>query len=174
MKYKNITNLNEAGDVRKLYHQSFPECERIDFSEFFSGAFDGFSLVGQYENQKLVGMMHFIQTPAFVHLNYFAITPDMRSNGYGSKCLNWLKRKFPKQAIVVDVEEIDENSPNSVDRKRRQKFYMKNGLKRSGCVFDWQGTVMTYMSTKPLNESAFLKHITHLFPTITNIRRVDD
>lgn len=171
MKYKYTTNLNNADDIHKLYLESFPKNEQIDFFDFFSGEFKDFSLVGQYENGKLVGMMHFVLTPNFVHLNYFAVSPNMRSKGYGSKCLSWLKRKYRSLPIVVDIEEVDKSSDNNPYRIKRQHFYEKNGFKQSNLIFDWQGTVMTYMSTKPLNEKAFLKHITRLFPTITNIRK---
>lgn len=173
MKYKYITDLKKADDIRELYQKSFPECEQIDFYNFFSGEFENFLLVGQYDNNKIVGMMHFIQTPNFVHLNYLAVEPNMRKKGYGSKCLNWLKRKYPNSPIVVDVEEIEENCDNNLAREQRQKFYMKNKFKKGYCIFHWQSIFMTYMSNKPLDEGKFLKHITRLFPTITNIQKIN-
>lgn len=170
MKYKFISNLADAKDVEKLYIDSFPPHERVAFSGFFSGVFDGFSLVAQYDKGVLVGMLHFICTPDFIHLNYFAILPIRRGAGYGTKCLNWIKRHYKNYPIVVDVEVISDTYPNNDIRIKRQNFYRKNGFKNNTCVFEWEGEEMTYMSYKKIDETKFLKHITHIFPTITNIK----
>jgi len=169
MRYIECLDLKDADDFRKLYFESFPVCEQVDFDGFFSGVFEGFKLVGQYDGEKLVGMMHFAIKPDFIHLNYFAITPERRGRGYGSKCLSWLKKKYG-MPIVVDVEELDPTSKNQDYRIKRHHFYMKNGMMHGKFTFDWQGVFFTYLHYKDVDPESFRKHITYIFPTITNIR----
>lgn len=170
MLYKKIVSSEELEEVEKLYIDSFDAVERVDFQDLFRGVFKNFQLVGQYDAGKLVGMMHYIVTPDYVHLNYFAISRLMRGKGYGTKCLNWLKNEYPNMPIVVDVEELDEMSANNDYRKLRQRFYASNGFEKSGCTFWWEGVFMTYLHFKNINEEKFLKHITHVFPTIKDIK----
>ena len=169
MRYIECFDLKNADDFKKLYFESFPENERVDFNDLFSGVFKNFKLIGQYDNGKLVGMMHFIIKPDFIHLNYFAIRPERRGQGCGSKCLSWLKRKY-NMPIVVDVEELDPKSKNYEYRIKRHHFYMKNGMTHGKYTFTWQGEFFTYLNTKTINSESFMKHITYIFPTITNIQ----
>lgn len=169
MKYIECSDLATANDFKKVYFESFPKNERVDFNGLFSGVFKNFKLVGQYKDKKLVGMMHFLVKTDFIHLNYFAIMPDYRGQGYGSKCLSWLKRKY-KLPIVVDVEELDPKSKNYEYRIKRHRFYMKNGMKHGKYTFIWQGEFFTYLHYKDINPESFMKHITYIFPTITNIQ----
>lgn len=78
MLYKKIVSSEELEEVEKLYIDSFDAVERVDFQDLFRGVFKNFQLVGQYDAGKLVGMMHYIVTPDYVHLNYFAISRFMR------------------------------------------------------------------------------------------------
>ncbi len=169
MRYIECFDLNNAHEFKKLYYESFPECERVEFEGLFSGVFVGSKLIGQYDNGKLVGMMHIIMKPEFIHLNYFAVKPECRGRGYGSKCLTWLKRKYG-MPIVVDVEELDPTSDNNEVRIKRQHFYMKNGMVHGKFTFDWQGVFFTYLHYKDVEPEPFRKHITYIFPTITNIQ----
>lgn len=91
IKYLETKDLKNADNFRKLYLESFIENERVDFDKLFSGVFGDFKLVGQYDNDKFIGMMHYVVKEHFLHLNYFAIIPDCQNKGYGTKFLSWLK-----------------------------------------------------------------------------------
>lgn len=172
VEYAACTNLLQADDFRSLFEDSFIETERVDFDKLFSGVFEGFELVGQYDDGKLVGMMHFVEKTSFVHLNYFAIKRDFRGRGYGSACLTWLKKNYPGKSVVVDVEEIDSTSEDNEYRIRRQKFYEKNGFVHGDHVFDWRGIFFTFLHCGELQSEEFLKHITYIFPDIKDVRKI--
>lgn len=172
MEYIEYKDLLNADEFEKLYNESFVENERVDFDNLFSGVFEGFRLVGRYESGKLVGMMHYVVTENFVHLNYFAVRNDCRGKGCGSACLDWLKKTYPNKPIAVDVEEIDPTSENNDYIIKRQKFYMKNGFVHGDYVFDWRGVFFTFLHFGLLNTQDFLKHITHIFPDIKDLRKI--
>ena len=173
MRYIEFKDLSSADDFKKIYVSSFVEEERVEFEKLFSGVFKDFEREGQYDGGKVVGLMHFVVKEQFVHLNFFAITNKSRGQGYGSKFLSWLKSKYPDKAIVVDVEELDPQSENKDYRILRQKFYMKNGFVHGEYVFDWRGIFFTYMHCGKVNAKSVLKHLTHIFPDITNLRKCD-
>lgn len=172
MRYIECNDLKKSNDFRKLYDASFPDEEKVDFDGFFSGVFKGFKLVGQYDNGELVGMMHYIVKKDFIHLNYFAITTLKRGKGYGSKFLSWLKRKY-KLPIVVDVEELDPLSENYECRIKRHRFYNKNGFVHGEFTFMWQGVFFVYLHYKHISANSFKKHITYIFPTISDIQKYE-
>ena len=172
MEYIECKNLLNADEFEKIYNESFVENERVDFGNLFSGVFEGFRLVGQYESGKLVGMMHYVVMENFIHLNYFAVRNDCRGKGCGSACLDWLKKTYPNKPIVVDVEEIDPTSEDNDYIIKRQKFYMKNGFVHGDYVFDWRGVFFTFLHFGLLNTQDFLKHIIHIFPDIKDLRKI--
>ncbi len=171
IKYLETKDLKNADDFRKLYLESFIENERVDFDKLFSGVFGDFKLVGQYDNDKFVGMMHYVVKENFLHLNYFAIVPDCQNQGYGTKFLSWLKDTYPNTPIVVDVEEQDDTSDNADYRILRKKFYQKNGFKDGKYSYHWNGVYMTYFSTQDIDADEFMKYITWIFPTIKDIEK---
>ena len=172
MKFIEITDLKSANDLRQLYIESFIPAERIEFDQLFSGVFKDFRMVCLYNDfGSLVGMMHYIVKENFIHLNYFAISPKFRGQGFGSMCLSWLKETYDNKPIVVDIEEEDEHADNNDYVRLRKKFYGKNGLTLGEYTFYWNGVFMTYMHTGTINSDEFMKHITHIFPTIINIQK---
>ena len=169
MKFVQIIDLNNCVDVKQLYHESFPIEEQVEFEKLFSGVFGEYKLYGVYENEILVAMVHFCGLDNFVHINYLAVKSDCQSKGYGTACLNFVKDLYSNIPLVLDIEEIDENADNNINRIRRIEFYRKNGFVNGKYKFMWQGTLMTYMHTKRINDDEFMKYIKVVFPTITDI-----
>lgn len=171
MRFIEIKDLNNCEEVKKLYEDSFPKEEKINFSNFFSGVFKNFKLYALYKNKTLLGMFHFNNTQNFVHLNYLAISKDYQSNGYGSAIISWLKKEFKGKTIVVDIEEIDCSAPNNSNRIKRKNFYKKNGFVCGEYDFYWEGTFMTYMNCGELNGEQFMEYIQIIFPTIIDVKK---
>lgn len=171
MEFRKITDLNTSLDIKKLYEDSFPKEELVDFYSLFSGVFKDFELYGLYKDKKLVGMAHFYNNKNFVHLNYLAIDKTCRSKGYGSHILSLLKERFNNKAIVVNVEELEDNIINQENRIKRKKFYYKNGFKDGKYCFVWQGVFMASMNTESIDAKEFMDYIQIIFPTIKNIKK---
>lgn len=63
-----------------------------------------------------------------IYLFYLAVNPVLRSKGYGTKLLQWLREKYPDKAIVGNIEPIGMDSDNEEQRIRRLAFYERNGF----------------------------------------------
>lgn len=171
MKFIEIKDLKNCDELKKLYENSFPLEEQIDFYKLLSGVFENFKLYALYDNGNIVGMAHFLEQDTFIHLNYLAVNKNHQSKGYGSHIILWLKKKYKNKAIVVDIEEIDSSAPNNENRIRRKNFYRRNGFNDGMYCFMWEGVFMTYMNTEKINPEEFMNYIQIIFPTIIDIRK---
>lgn len=169
IKFKKIENKKTCLDIKKLYIDSFPIEERVDFHKLFFGVFKNFELYGLYKDKQLIGMAHFNNTINFVHLNYLAVDRKYQNQGYGTEIISWLKDKFNNKTLVVDVEELDKNALNNENRIKRKNFYNKNGFVDGKYCFMWEGVFMTYMNTQTINPDEFMNYIQIIFPTIKDI-----
>ena len=89
---------------------------------------------------------------------YFAVVPELRSRGYGSKILQAIRRQHPDTRIVVDIE-VEEDSKDAEElerRNRRREFYQRNGFDASPVDYVWQGEHYRLLSAGgPVTEKEF-------------------
>lgn len=115
--------------LRALYHSAFPVAERMPLSRFFA-----LQKKGQAEILVLrtggafAGLMIVTFAPGYALLNYFAVEPDCRSMGLGSRALPALQQRYPNRQVVLEVEPPDHTAPNARQRQRRLDFYAKKRL----------------------------------------------
>ena len=134
--------------VKALYEAAFPANERIpikhllddkikrEFWAFFDKE-DGESGAAP----KFCGFSNSITHGSITNIVYFAVVPELRSRGYGSKILQAIRRQHPDTRIVVDIE-VEEDSKNAEElerRNRRREFYTRNGFDSSPVDYIWQG-----------------------------------
>lgn len=68
-----------------------------------------------------VGVVGYWETPQFVYLENFCISPEKRNGGYGSKTLQLLSSS--DKLLVLEIElPVDELTI------RRKNFYLRNGM----------------------------------------------
>ena len=170
MEIVQIANLRECRDVKELYQASFPKEEQVEFEKLFSGVFEGYEMFCIYDNNIIIALVHFKELENFVHVNYLAVKEEYQNKGYGSEFLSFIKKRYNQKALVLDIEEIDENAQNYKNRIRRVNFYKKNGFKTGKYKFEWEGVLMTYMNTEKIDAEEFMKYIQFVFPTIKNVR----
>lgn len=93
---------------------------------------------GCFDGKIPVGYMYFAKAPDSDRylLDYYAIYPEYRSKGYGSKILAELKTGNPDvsafgDVMIAEVEDPDysENEADRDLRERRIGFYKRNGLR---------------------------------------------
>lgn len=130
---------NRRGDLNKikaLYKSAFPNCERKPFNlilqkrrrgeaevfsvESDSGEFLGLAITLKHKDLDLV------------LLDYFAILPEIRGGGIGSQALQLLKEKYADKRFFLEIESTAKPHPELEKRKRRKRFYMKNGMQSAG------------------------------------------
>lgn len=99
-----------------------------------------------YEDERFCGIMYTAENDKYVYVLYLAVNDRIRSKGYGSKMLDWLKRNTDK-AIVLDVESIDPSAENARQRERRISFYSRNGIFDTGCKFTDEGETYSVLTS---------------------------
>ncbi|SHI86009.1 GNAT family N-acetyltransferase [Fibrobacter sp. UWP2] len=151
--------------VKALYESAFPANERIpikhllddkierEFWAFFDKK-DGANAA----TPKFCGFSNSITHGNITNIVYFAVVPELRSRGYGSKILQAIRRQHPDTRIVVDIE-VEEDSKDAEElerRNRRREFYTRNGFDSSPVDYVWQGEHYRLLSAGgTVNEKEF-------------------
>ena len=109
--------------VWTIYQNSFPLIEQRT-PEHQQTAFksDRYHLNAYVENNKLIGFIGYWEFDDYLYIEHFAINPELRSGGYGSKVLSALQQATSKTIILEIDEVVDEIST------RRLNFYQRLGF----------------------------------------------
>lgn len=89
-----------------------------------------------YDADTWLGLIYTTEHKETVFVHFFAISDSIRSGGYGSKVLNFLKAKHLGKRIILNVENLNEQENNYSQRVKRRAFYEKNGFVSSGYVIE--------------------------------------
>ena len=90
--------------LRALYRSAFPAAERMPLPRFFA-----LQKKGQAEILVLrtggafAGLMIVTFAPGYALLNYFAVEPDCRSMGLGSRALPALQQRYPNRLSPLQL-----------------------------------------------------------------------
>lgn len=125
LKYIDYLVSKHKDKIKKLYMNSFPKDERFPFWILKHCSKEKnvvFNVI--LESDKLIGMEYIINCENYAYLMYFAVDKNQRENGYGTKILEDLKKKY--ETIILSIErpnkDLNDNS------EKRKKFYLKNGF----------------------------------------------
>ncbi|HIX92448.1 MAG TPA: GNAT family N-acetyltransferase [Firmicutes bacterium] len=125
--------------VWQLYAEAFPESERklpkLLEDKYRIGKVDILAIVD--ENRKFLGEMITVKQGKLVLLDYFAICPDIRGGGIGSKALAMIREYYRDFILILEIESVNESSDNAEQRQRRKRFYLSNGF----CSLDWEASL---------------------------------
>lgn len=119
--------------VYALYEEAFPEEEKkpLALMETLT-AEKKMEMLAVTEDGEFIGLAMNMLSEKTALLDYFAIAPDKRSGGYGSRAVRALLERFRDKKYIFEIEMQDETAENALDRKRRKAFYLRNGLKETG------------------------------------------
>lgn len=116
--------IDTAESIYEKMELAFPYEERRDKNEhiecFNEKEFEAYTLE---ENGETVGFIDLWSFSDFVFLEHFAIDPQKRCGGYGSRALSELKKLAGARKIILEAEE-----PNGDFAARRIAFYERNGF----------------------------------------------
>lgn len=117
-------------EVRNLYEAAFPEDEKLPYPllRLLAGK-KNVHFYGVYEKESFVGMTYLICEKDWVFLFYFAVSEQVRGQGYGTRILRALQRRYQDQKIVLCIEPLDEKSDNYEQRVKRKMFYERSGFR---------------------------------------------
>ena len=134
--------------VKALYESAFPENERIPIKQLLDNKIkrEFWAFFDKEDGEsgaapKFCGFSNSITHGSITNIVYFAVVPELRSRGYGSKILQAIRRQHPDTRIVVDIE-VEEDSKDAEElerRNRRRDFYLRNGFDSSPVDYVWQG-----------------------------------
>ena len=116
-------------EIKNLYLKAFPENERISFYQIENMPIS----IWAFEEEDFLGFAMTLTHENLTHILFFAIKEEKRNQGIGSQCLKEIKKLYPKQSILVDIEK-----PNTKLRIRRKKFYLRNQFKESSIHYSWK------------------------------------
>lgn len=123
MEYSRV-NLDDATRwefLWKLYEESFPEAERRKKKDHLRACMDKrFFPLSAWDGQELIGLMFFWEWNRFRYLEHFAINPDLRGQGHGSRMLRYLQDS--EHTILLEVDPL----VNELSVRRLQ-FYERAG-----------------------------------------------
>lgn len=123
----------EMRRIKKIYLEAFPKSERKPFGMMKRKARKGvMEFLCVMDGQKTVGLAITVFCRDMVLLDYFAMSRASRGKSYGSGALALLKERYRDRRLILEIELLDEHAPNSEDRIRRKRFYLKNGMKETG------------------------------------------
>ena len=129
-----------------LYRRSFPREERKPFAIIREMCKEGRTDVwlarttdGRFEH--FAGMATTIEGDGTTLLDYFAIAPKLRNQGYGSAFLQRLMLCYEDHGLFVEIEAADRDDPTG-EKARRKAFYLRNGLEEMHVTADLFGVRM--------------------------------
>lgn len=127
-------------NVYTLYHEAFPDIERKPFALIEELADSGkMEILAVVENGKFLGLAINMMSGNTAILDYFAIVPDHRGGGVGSRSFELLLERFRGKKYIFEIEKQDEAAENASERRRRKAFYLRNRVRETGVFVNVYG-----------------------------------
>lgn len=137
--------------INNLYVEAFPVAERKPLETLYShqqtGYCDVFAITE--DDGRFVGMITTIKGDGLIMVEYFAIAPDCRGKGYGSKILGLLQEEYTSTPICLEIEDTqDRQAKNYEQRQARLRFYLANGFQQLNWVVSYFGVPVEVLATQ--------------------------
>ena len=136
LRVESITkNSKEVDNIKELFYKSFPKNEQMPLWFLLQKArMDFVDFLAIYDDNVFVGFTYLVTNKNLTFVLYLAVNDKIRSKGYGRRVLSVIKKKYPNNRIILNIEAIDETSSNYEQRVKRKNFYTRNGFKNSNLV----------------------------------------
>lgn len=120
--------VTDADFLLSVYHEAFPEEERMEDSLMLSLA-EGGSLLHLIIKEDAIPVGFFtLSVGPCAYLYYFAMKKSCRGRGFGGEALSLLFDRFFPLPVAVDLEIPSDGAPNAEQRRRRRAFYLRSGF----------------------------------------------
>ena len=127
--------LRKYKDVCRLIRTAFPQNEQLPMWLLRVLAFrKSVNFRAFYEDKQFCGILYTAEDNKYIFVLYLAVNDRIRSKGYGTKILDWLKQNTEK-IIVLNVESLNLSVQNALQREKRLSFHSRNGIFDTGCRF---------------------------------------
>ncbi len=143
MELVQATKISQWQNIYRLYKSAFPKCERKPFPLIWLIHKKGNADVWVLEaNGGFAGFAITLNLGDLVLLDYFAVADAHRSKGYGSQALRQLQERYRDRRFFLEIESVYHVSENLPERRRRKRFYLRNGMTEMRVMADVFGTPM--------------------------------
>ena len=131
IKLKETQTKLQIKKIRNLYKKSFPKFERKPFKVLLklkqNNVCDILTITD--DSDIFYGLVITIKYRNLVLLDYFAITPEFRNQGIGSKSLKLIQELYNQSKLIIEIEDTaSNNAKNIINRIKRKDFYLKNNM----------------------------------------------
>lgn len=143
LRVEKIKHFRGNEKLKSLYREAFPDGERLpEWLLTLLSRKNGIDFLGFYDNGNLCGICYLISKQSLTFVLYLAVDSSIRSKGYGSQILQWIKENRTG-TVVLNIDTVREHAPDYEQRLSRKRFYERNGFRDTGdqlrdsdCVFD--------------------------------------
>ncbi len=143
------TSSKQDHDVKRIFKQCFGHAH-IPFVMIVPKQKDQYcQLLGVKDNGKTVAFMHLIRHKDITYVLFLGVDQDLRSNGYGSRCLEYVKTLNPR--IALNMEIVNPKARNYAQRQKRERFYQNNDFEYTNITFGYgtNNTALLHYGTAP-------------------------
>ncbi|MCU6039277.1 GNAT family N-acetyltransferase [Clostridioides difficile] len=139
----------------ELNNEAFPDEERMSIQEMLNLVQSKkIEVSALYDKQQFIGFYVLVIENHIGYILFLAISPEQRSKGYGGKALSLMKKQYPNCQIVLDMETIEDSTPNLQQRILRKQFYLQNGFYETEYLMEYKGLEMEVLC----NQKTFQKN----------------
>ncbi|MEY8427261.1 GNAT family N-acetyltransferase [Lachnospiraceae bacterium 46-15] len=144
-------------EMRTLYYErmqgDFPPAELKPWKRIAEMLGEGiYFAYGFCEEGRIIAYAFFVVQGASVLLDYYAVSQEARGTGIGSRFLRLLKEELRRKDICTLIAEVEnpdfaKSEAEREERKRRIRFYEKNGLiltEFCSCLFGVEYRIMYF------------------------------
>lgn len=122
-------SLKEYKQVKQLYMRAFPQYEREPWAWLLlKSKYQRADFMAFFDQAQFVGFAYVIHSRGMHYILYLAVNDQVRSKGYGSRIIDKLRKLYPTESLVLDIEQPDPTAANNQQRLRRLQFYRRNGF----------------------------------------------
>lgn len=131
LKLEPVYGKNEAKSLYSHIKRDFPINERFPFFILQKGLENGsFNAYYLSDDEDIVG--YFVCTEhknkPYVHIHFFAVLPQLRASGFGSRAIKSIEDRFKDAVIILEAENPEYGKKDLIIRQKRLKFYKKAGF----------------------------------------------
>lgn len=110
-------SLKEYKQVKQLYMRAFPKYEREPWTWLLiKSKYQRADFMAFYDQEQFVGFAYVIHSHGMHYILYLAVNDQIRSQGYGTRIINELRRLYPKDSLALDVEQPNPQAANNQQR----------------------------------------------------------
>ena len=143
--------------ITALNLELFPQNELvapINLSNNIYANDENLSIFSLYNDKEFVGYTAIYSYENISYLAFLAVCAKYQGRGFGGLILEILKSNF--NSIVLEIESLDPNATDYLQRVKRSKFYQNNGFKDLGYEISYCGITYSIYGNYKFDSKQFI------------------